>query len=371
MPFRGLRVVYLFSADSYRGSAVSFQHLASGLTELGGVPRLLTGHASVTEPLRAEGLDVVQLDLSATSLRTALRLRRELRTFGAEVLVVDRPRDLRLGMLATIGTKIALVSRYNSHAPKPPCDVLTRLAYRFVVRELIFLTHGMAHRVLTAAPWMRRPGHCVIPEGICLSTFRPDAEAAAAFRARHALGDAPFVLAVGALTREKRTAMIVDAMRRMPTPPTLVLCGEGPLREALRAQAEVLGVPVRLVGRVRRAELRGAYSAASVVVHACAVETFGLSVLEAMACGAPVVGVRSGGVVDVVGASGDAGILVNADDVDAMATAVGRVLDDAVLAGRLRVGARARAAGHFPLERMTARYSRAVLGAWSREEVGF
>lgn len=370
MAYHGLRVVFLCSADSYRGSAVSFQHLAHGLTARSAVVRMLTGHPSVTEPLRADGVDVVQMDLRATNLRTSLRLRRELRQFDAEVLFVDRPRDLRLGMLATIGTKVKLISRYNSHAPRPPCDVLTRLAYRLHVRDTIFLTHEMAQRVLTMAPWMRRAVHRVVPEGICLESFRPDARAAAEFRARHGLGDVPFVLAVGALTAEKRIGMIIDALHRVPNAPVLVICGEGPMRTAHHYQAELLDVKVRFLGRLPRGELRGAFNAASVVVHACAVETFGLSVLEALACGAPVVGVRSGGLREVVGETNDAGLLVEHDDVDSMASAISAVLEDPALAARLRRRGRARVVQHFGLDRMADGYDRAALRAYARGGVG-
>jgi glycosyltransferase involved in cell wall biosynthesis len=363
MIYTGMRVVYLCSADSYRGSAVSFQHLASGITARGAVVRMLTGHEALTVPMRAQGLDVVQLDLRSTNLRTALRLRAELRDFGAEVLVVDRPRDLRLGHLATIGTKVALVSRYNSHALNPPRDLLTRLAYLFGVKGTIFLTQEKSDSILRAAPWMRRSPHRVIPEGISLEEFRPDAEAAAEFRARHGLGDIQFVLTVGALTNEKRTAMVVDAMYRMPGKPTLVLCGEGPLQDKLGRLCEVLDVPVRFLGQLPRGELRGAYNAASVVAHACAVETFGLSVLEAMACGTPVVGVRSGGLIEVVGDTGEAGVLVEYDDAEAMGIAIHRVLSDPDFAARLAQGGRARAESRFALDRMTNGYGDAMLDA--------
>jgi glycosyltransferase involved in cell wall biosynthesis len=364
MTYHGLRVAFITSADSFRGSAVSYQHLAEGLRDRSATVQVFTGHPAVTGPLRAAGIDVVELNLRSTNPKTALQLRRALRLFRAEVLVVDRPRDLRLGLLATAGTKVALVDRYNAHGARPASDLLTRIAYRFFVRQTIFLTHEMAHRVYQAAPWMARPNHRVIPEGVCLRGFRPDSAAGRDFRERHALGNRPFVLAVGALTSEKRTAMIVDAVRQVPERPLLVLCGEGPLRPSLERQAELLDVPVRFLGLLPRAELLGAYNAASVVAHACAVETFGLSVLEAMACGAPVVGVRSGGVREVVGESGDAGLLVDAEDAGAMARAIHSVLADPALAAILRAGARARAMADFSLEKMADAYDLATVAAF-------
>jgi glycosyltransferase involved in cell wall biosynthesis len=363
MPIDGLRILILCSADSYRGSAVSFQHLAQGLAARGAAVRMITGHQSVTAPLAIEGIDVAQLDLRSTNLRTARRVRAALRTFGAEVLMVDRPRDLRLGTLATVGTSVALVNRYNSHAAQPPSDLLTRLAYRYWVRGTVFLTHEMEDRVLGLAPWMRRVPHRVIPEGISVEVFHADASAAQAFRVNHTLGNMPFVLAVGALTREKRVDMIIEAMHRLPEAPMLLICGEGPLEPALREQANRQGVNVRFLGRLPRAELRGAYGAASVVAHACAVETFGLSVLEAMACGAAVVGVDAGGLREVVGETGEAGLLVPPDDVDAMTRSINAVLRDPTLAAPLRAGARARAAAHFTLDAMVVGYERALLAA--------
>ena len=358
-----MRVAYLCSADSYRGSAVSFEHLALGLARHGGVARVFTGHEVLTVPLRASGVDVVQLDLRSTSLRTAIRLRLELKKFGAEALVVDRPRDLRLGMLATYGSPVRLVSRYNAHAARPPHDALTRLAYRFGVSSTIFLTDEMAERILRVAPWMARAGHRVIAEGVDTEAFQPDAAAAAAFRARHGLGDEPFVLSVSALTVEKRLQMIFDAMYEMPGSPTLVMCGEGPMQEKLASLADVLDVRVRFLGRLPRRELRGAYSAAGVLAHACDVETFGLSVLEAMSCGCPVVGVRAGGLREVVGEDGVAGVLVAPDAAEDMGREISRLLRDRELADGMGRAARARAVERFALDRMHEEYAQAAQDA--------
>lgn len=363
-PLHGLRVAFVCSADSFRGSTVSLKHLAKGLAERSAVVRVFTGAEVVSAPLRAEGVDVEQLDLSHTGWRTARGLRRALAVFGAEVLIVDRPRDLRLGLLATLGTRVALVNRYNSHRPRPPRDILTRLAYQVGVRETIFLTREMAQRILDAAPWMRRVPHCVIPEGVDAEQFRPDASSAAAFRARHGLGDTRFLLAVGALTREKRGEFLVDALSKLPNAPLLLFCGEGPMQESLTARAAALGVSVRFLGIMPRDELRGAYNAASAMVHACAVETFGLSVLEAMACGCPVVGVRAGGLLEVVGTDGEAGTLVDAGDPVEMAQKVREILRDSKLSARVREAARRRARERFELSTMSARYERAALGAW-------
>ena len=214
---------------------------------------------------------------------------------------------------------------------------------------------------------MRRRPHRVIHEGIPMAEFHPDPSEAAAFRAKYALGDAPFVFNVGAFTREKRTALLIDAMQRVPNPPLLVLCGEGPLGEDLRAHAEERGVRVRFLERVPRTELRGAYSAATVFAHACPVETFGLAVLEGMACGAPVVGVSAGGLLEVIGEASDAGVLVEPENAEALGRGISRVLGDPALAARLSAGARARVEPRFTLDAMASAYEAALRVACRRD----
>jgi glycosyltransferase involved in cell wall biosynthesis len=76
-------------------------------------------------------------------------------------------------------------------------------------------------------------------------------------------------------------------------------------------------------------------------VYASLYEGFGLPLLEAMACGAPVVTTRAASIPEVVG---DAGVYVGDDDEEAFAAAIVRVLDDAGLAERLRRAGIARAA---------------------------
>jgi len=113
---------------------------------------------------------------------------------------------------------------------------------------------------------------------------------------------------------------------------------------------------------VPREELRGAYSAAAVMVHACRVETFGLSVLEAMACGCPVAGVRAGGLVEVVGTDGAAGLLVDADAPEEMSRGITQLLHDEALKQRVRLAARVRASSRFALSRMSDSYERVAMG---------
>src|SRR3989442_5630933 len=131
---------------------------------------------------------------------------------------------------------------------------------------------------------MSRPARGLTEGGVNLERFRPDRAAGRAFRDGQGLGDGPSVLAVGALEREKRYGWLLTALARLPEPrPRLVVCGDGGLADALRAQAERERLEVRLLGQVTPRELAGASNAATCVGHGCDLETFGISVPEAMA----------------------------------------------------------------------------------------
>jgi glycosyltransferase involved in cell wall biosynthesis len=83
---------------------------------------------------------------------------------------------------------------------------------------------------------------------------------------------------------------------------------------------------VKFTGFVDDADLPALYSAACVFAYPSLYEGFGLPVLEAMACGAPVIGSKVSSIPEVVG---EAGLLVNPFDVDAIAAAIIGLLKDA------------------------------------------
>src|SRR5207247_3436505 len=357
---RPLRVALLTSAREWRGSGVSLSHIAHGLAASGHTVQLLSTTPPVTAGFAATGLPVEELPIHDTGLAEARRLTRALAALRTDVLVAETPRDVRLGALASLARRFALVYSYNVNRAVPPRDPIMRLAYRRV-RLTIFRTHTGQRQVLASAPFMGRPPHRVIHEGVDGALFRPDPQAGRAFRARHGLGERPFLLAVGALEREKRYDWILDALARLgprpPRPPLLVIRGSGSLEAAVRTQAERLGVEVQLLGFLPADELAAAYNAASCLVHVCPVETFGLTVAEAMACGRPVVAVASGALPEVVDG---VGVLAPADDPAAFAEAVRALLADPARAAALGAAARDRAVDAFSMERMGREYGEAL-----------
>ena len=181
------------------------------------------------------------------------------------------------------------------------------------------------------------------------------ADAVAALRARLDL-TAPFVLYVGSNKPHKNLVRLVEAFRIVAEArPDLRLVVAGvwdPRYEEPRARARDLGLGqrVRFLGPVADADLPALYSAARVFAFPSLYEGFGLPVLEAMRCGAPVVTSATSSLPEVVG---DAGITVDPNDAAAIADALARVIDDDGLHDDLARRAVARA-GEFTWRRAAA-----------------
>lgn len=352
-------VVALYTtSECWRGASVSYVRIARGLEARGYAPQVVAQHADVADEYRRHGLPVTLLEGRA---REARRLRRTLTAHGAQAVIVDRAHDLRVGARAAVGSRVALVMRYNLFRPTPPTDLMTRLAYGHVVREVVFLSEEARHRVLAQAPFMRAPRAATIPEGLDTAEFAPSRAAEADFRRIAGVGASPYLLAVGALEPEKRYDLLLDAVTGLgDAAPPLVVCGEGGQERALRERATAAGVDVRFVGRVPQAALVGAYTGCSAFVHACDVETFGLAVAEAMACARPVVAAAGGALPEVVGADGSCGMLVEPRSSTALSAALRSTLRDRAGAEAMGARARARVEARFSLEAMQRAYAEVV-----------
>lgn len=194
----------------------------------------------------------------------------------------------------------------------------------------------------------------VIPNGVDAHRFDlPDADARAeAFRRRHDLVGRPCFATVARLMPHKGIdtgIRALPALRREIPDATYVVVGDGPDTGRLRELARRLRVSeaVRFLGRVDDAEVIDALRACDAFALLSResrpdVEGFGLVLLEAGACGRPVLGARSGGIPDAV-ADGESGLLIPPDDPAATAQALRRLLGDPALALRLGRGGRRRA----------------------------
>jgi glycosyltransferase involved in cell wall biosynthesis len=188
---------------------------------------------------------------------------------------------------------------------------------------------------------------------------------------------APFLLTVGTLEPRKNLRATLEAYallkRRMPGVPPLLVIGRqgwGDVNVRHWIAEHQLEQDVRLLGGVSDARLFDLYRTAAALVYPSLQEGFGFPPLEAMACGCPVITANVASLPEVVG---EAALLIEPHQPEAIADAVQRVLTDAALADRLRRAGRARAE-LFSWERCAretlAVYRRVMAGAAAPEIAG-
>jgi N-acetyl-alpha-D-glucosaminyl L-malate synthase BshA len=127
----------------------------------------------------------------------------------------------------------------------------------------------------------------------------------------------------------KRVEDVVEVFARVARklPARLVMVGDGPERPRARVRADELGVGDRVLFLGKHASVDELLACADLFVLPSSSESFGLAALEAMACGAPVVAARAGGIPEVV-PDGHAGFLCEVGDVEGMGAAALRLLSD-------------------------------------------
>ena len=180
------------------------------------------------------------------------------------------------------------------------------------------------------------------PLGVDVETFRPERRDRAWLLRRLGLpSGARLLMFAGRPAREKNIDVLIEAVQRLGDPYHLVLVGAG---AGLPAESRVTCLPFEANPRV----VARLVASADAFVHANDREPFGLIVLEAMACGVPIVGVSAGGVSETV--DNEIGRLAQGGGSRAFAEAVEALFDGDLHA--LGKAARARALARFAWDRV-------------------
>ena len=241
--------------------------------------------------------------------------------------------------------------------PPPLRRYLEEAVPRSVARADLILADSEATRrdlirLLGAAP----DRIAVLYSGVS-ADFTPQAQPgeAARLRARYGLAER-YILAVGTVQPRKNYRRLMQAVE--PLGVQLVIVGKRAwLSEPIVAEAE-RRVHVLMPGFIEDGDLPALYRQAALLAFPSLYEGFGLPVLEAMACGTPVVASTASSVPEVVG---EAGLLVEPTNVDGWTAAMRRLLDDTALRRRLREAGLRRAAA-FTWEAAAQRWLRLLRG---------
>lgn len=152
------------------------------------------------------------------------------------------------------------------------------------------------------------------PLGIDSTVFRPERRVETLREHLRLPRDARLLVYAGRFTAEKKLALLVAAVRKLGRPYHLVLVGGGNC--PLPRYPQLTFIPFKRDQR----QLARLLASCDLLVHPGDYETFGLIVLEAMACGLPVVGTTGGGVAELV--DEQTGLLARPNDVDSLAEAI-------------------------------------------------
>ncbi len=182
----------------------------------------------------------------------------------------------------------------------------------------------------------------VVPVGVETDVFRPPAGPRVPGRiVATASADVPL----------KGLVPLLEAVAKLRTERDVELVVVGRPRPGGLAAAAIdrldLGGAVRFVHGLSEPSLVDLFGSASVAVVPSLYEGFSLPAVEAMACATPLVATTAGALPEVVGPDGVSALHVRPGDPEALAAAIGRVLDDPELAARLGAAGRARVVEHF------------------------
>lgn len=198
----------------------------------------------------------------------------------------------------------------------------------------------------------------VIPYGIDQRDFAATPQvrqAADAIRARHA--PKPIILFVGKLRHYKGLNVLIDAMRTIDA--HLLVIGDGMMEAEWKAQSTALGLDDRItfLGEVSDEEKLPILYASDLFVLPSTnrAEAFGIVLIEAMACGLPLVSTELGTGTSFVNEHETTGLVVPPNDSHALADAINRILGDKALRQRMSDAALARAQSEFNVDTMAAR----------------
>jgi phosphatidyl-myo-inositol alpha-mannosyltransferase len=268
-------------------------------------------------------------------------LRRQVREVlaGYDIVHVHAPLAPSLPLLAVDEARAPVIGTFHTYFDY---SVGYALGHRYFQRRLSRLAAAIAvsptvveaHERYFEASWTH------IPNGVDTSLFEPDAPKPIDVRP-----DVPSILFLGRFDPRNGLASLIDAFRRVRgrrRPVQLVVVGDGPLRAHYRRLAN--GDPdITFVGAVLGA--RPSYYA-NCSVYACPTTkaSFGITLLESMACGTPIVCSDINGFRNVVAHEREA-LLVPRGDSPALAEALVRILDDDALRSRLGATGRQRALG--------------------------
>lgn len=266
-----------------------------------------------------------------------------------------RGADLWGGLAARLAGLPAVLSRRVDN----PENRWSRHKYRYY-RRVIAISAEIG-RLLVEREGLAADKVRCIPSAVDSERFRPGDRRPLRAAFRLSDSDGPLLGTAAQLIERKGQHTLLQAfpavLRQHPQA-RLLLFGRGPRRAALERQCQTLGLGKRVLFAGLRDDLPRLLPGLDMVVHPASMEGLGVALLEAAACGLPVVACRAGGIPEIV-RDGINGRLVEPGQAAPLAAAVNELLADPERAARFGARGREIVLREFSVERM-ARDNHAV-----------
>ncbi|MDQ3346512.1 MAG: glycosyltransferase [Acidobacteriota bacterium] len=346
--------LHIDTARTWRGGQNQVLVTVLGLRALGHRTLLVANPIGELRQRAKEGLDLLPLaPKTEMDLNAAWRLSRIVKQLRPDVLHAHDPHGVAMAALAlSMSTQLAkppLVAsrRVDFHLRR---SSLSRWKYRQVD---CFVCASEAIRQMLIADGVPEVRAVVVHEGVDLGHI--DAAPVATLHQDLWLPhEAPVVGNVAALVPHKGQRHLIEAATLvLPQVPDarFVIAGEGELRPAIERQIREHRLEKHVLLAGFRPDVLSLHKAFDLFVMSSLTEGLGTSVIDAMACGKPVVATTAGGIPELV-VEGETGFLVAPRDHQAMARAITILLKDEALRRRMGEAGRTRARLRFSAERM-------------------
>lgn len=346
--------LHIDTARTWRGGQNQVLLTVLGMRALGHRAMLVAHPAGELRQRAQEGLELIPLTpKTEMDLSAAWRLSRLIKQLGPDVVHAHDPHGVAMAALAlSMSTQLAkppLVAarRVDFHLKG---NALSRWKYRQVD---CFVCASDAVRRMLVADGVPAARAVTVHEGIDLGHVEaaPPADLHADLWLPHG---SPIVGNVAALVPHKGQRHLIEAaaivVKRVPDA-RFVIAGEGELRPALERQIKEHRLEKHVFLAGFRPDILSVHKGFDIFVMSSVTEGLGTSLLDAMACGKPIVATTAGGMPEVVD-DATTGLLVPPRDHQSMAEAIVKLLTNPERRARMGAAGLARVRSKFSAERM-------------------
>ena len=348
--------LHVDTARTWRGGQNQVLVTVLGLRAAGHRAMLVAHPDGELRNRAAEGLELLPLaPRTEMDLSAAWRLSRAIKQLRPDIVHAHDPHGVAMAALAL---------SMSTQPKRAPLVAARRVDFRLKGNALsrwkydqvdLFICSSEAIRRILLADGVAPERAVTVHEGIDLGHVAA-APVAPLHEELWLPHGSPVVGNIGALVPHKGQRHFIEAaalvVRRVPDA-RFVIAGEGELRESLEHQVRHLGLEKHVILTGFRPDVLSVLKAFDIFVMSSVTEGLGTSLLDAMACGKPIVATTAGGIPEVV-EDGRTGILVPPRDHHAMAEAIVRLLQSEPLRRRMGDAGSSLVNARFSAERMVA-----------------